>query len=316
MSATFTRAKKRSRRARRPARRPAPRRPSTRRLAAPWLAVAGGLVVLVAALLVFRGGDQDGREATSTGSFVGGDLHSVIVDPADPQRLFVGGHEAAAASGDGGRTWAQISSLRDADAMGWAITGEIVWMGGHPGLRRSIDGGRSFEPAGGELSSTDVHALGGSDRVLFAASPERGLLASTDGGDTWESRSPEAGKGFMGGIVVDPADVDHLLAPDMQAGVVESGDGGRTWKALGSPGMAMSVTAVGRGVDELIVAGGGQAARSDDGGATWDRMDVPDGTMVVAGAADGSLYAGALDGGVARVSRSTDGGATWKLLNP
>ena len=307
MSATTTRAKKRPQ--------PARRRSSAWRRATPWLAAAAAAVIVVVALAA-RGGDGDGGEAALAGSFVGGDLHSLVADPVDPQRLFLGGHQAAAASSDGGRTWAQVPSLRDADAMGWAITGDVVWMGGHPGLRRSTDGGRSFEPAGGELSSTDVHALGGTDDVLFAASPGRGLLASTDGGDTWESRSGEAGQGFMGGIVVDRVDADHLLAPDMQAGVVESRDGGRTWEPLGSPGMAMSVTAVGGDVGELIVAGGGKAARSDDGGATWEPMEVPEGTMVVAGAADGSLYAAALDGEVARVSRSTDGGTTWEPLNP
>lgn len=315
MSSAATRAKKRP-----PPKQLADRKPSARRRppawrrAAPWLA-AGVVAVVVVALVASRGGDGGGS-ASSAGSFVGGDLHSLVVDPADPQHLFVGGHQAAASSSDGGRTWAQVPSLRDADAMGWAVTGDVVWMGGHPGLRRSTDGGRSFEPAGGDLSTTDVHALGGSDDVLFAASPARGLLASTDGGETWDVRAGDAGQSFMGGIVVDPADPENLLAPDMQAGVVESRNGGRTWKPLRSPGMAMSVTTVGGSIGDLVVAGGGQAARSRDGGETWQPFDVPNETMVVVGAEDGSLFAAALDGDVARVSRSTDDGVSWELLNP
>lgn len=316
MNSTATRAKKRPPPKRPAARRPRPRKPSTARRLAPWVAAAMAAVVVVA-MVATRGDSGSGSGADgAAGSFVGGDLHSLVVDAADPDRLFVGGHQAAAASSDGGHTWAQVQSLRDADAMGWAITSDMVWMGGHPGLRRSTDGGRSFEPAGGELSSTDVHALGGTADVLFAASPARGLLASTDGGETWEIRSIEAGQGFMGGIVVDPDDPEHLLAPDMQAGVVESRDGGRTWAPLGSPGMAMSVTTVGGSVDDLVVAGGGQAARSRDGGATWQPFEVPEETMVVTGAEDGALYAAVLDGEVARVSRSSDDGATWELLNP
>ena len=78
----------------------------------------------------------------------------------------------------------------------------------------------------------------------------------------------------------------------------------------------MSVTTVGGTLADLVAAGNGEAARSHDGGLTWQPITVPDATMVVAGAKDGSLYAAALVGEMARVSRSTDGGATWQLLNP
>lgn len=314
MSAKSTRTKNRSRPAQTARRLPPPRRkPSRLRRAAPWLGGAG-VVAIVAVLLIASG--EGGSPGATAGSFVGGDLHTLVVDPAQPQRLFVGGHQAVAASSDGGRTWTQVASLRDADAMGWAFLGDSVWMGGHPGLRRSIDGGTSFKPGGGELSSTDVHALGGGGGVLYAASPGRGLLASSDDGQSWQVRSAGAGRAFMGAIVVDASDAQHLVAPDMQQGVVESRDGGRSWRPLGSPGMAMSVTAIGGDTSKLIVAGRGQAARSNDGGRTWQPIAVPEGTMVVAAGADRNLYAAALEGDAARVSRSTDEGAAWRPLNP
>lgn len=315
MSTTATRAKKGPPPKRPTSRRPVSRKPSVWRRTAPWLA-AGLVALVVVAALATRAGDSGSRGSDgAAGSFVGGDLHTLVIDPANPQRLFVAGHQAAGTSTDGGRTWSQVPSLTNADGMGWAFVGDTVWMGGHPGLRQSAAGG-DFESAGGELSSSDVHGLGGTGGVLYAASPGRGLLASTDDGETWEVRSTGAGQGLMGAIVVDPADPDHLLAPDMQAGVVESRDGGRTWEPLGSPGMAMSVTTVGGSIDDLVVAGNGQAARSRDGGRTWEPIEVPGATLVVAGAEDGSLYAAALDGDVARVSRSTDDGASWDLLNP
>lgn len=316
MSASATRAKKGPPPKRRNSRTPVSRKPSAWRRTAPWLAV-GLVAVVVGVLLATRAGDSasSGGGDGTAGSFVGGDLHTLVIDPANPQRLFVAGHQAAGTSTDGGRTWSQVPSLTNADGMGWAFVGDTAWMGGHPGLRRSVAGG-GFESAGGELSSSDVHALGGVGGVLYAASPARGLLASADDGETWEVRSAEAGQGFMGAIVVDPADPDHLLAPDMQAGVVESRDGGRTWGPLGSPGMAMSVTTAGGSIEDLVVAGNAQAARSRDGGRSWEPIEVPEATLAVAGAGDGSLYAAVLDGQVARVSRSTDDGATWDLLNP
>ena len=287
-------------------------RRSLLRRAAPWLAAA---TVAVIAVVVVAARSNDGGDSGGSADplFVGGDLHTLVVDPDQAGRLFVGGHQGVAASTDDGVTWSQVDSLRDADAMGWAFADGVVWMGGHPGMRRSTDGGLTFQPAGGELAGRDIHALGGGGGVLYAASPGAGLLASTDGGGSWEVRSADAGQGLMGGIVVDSADSRHLYAPDMRAGVVESVDGGRTWRPLGSPGMAMSAAAVGD-TGALIVAGGGQAARSDDNGQTWQTLDVPRDTMVVAAGSEGRIYAASLDGSAAKVSVSVDGGSNWQPL--
>lgn len=280
-----------------------------------WAVAIAGVAIVVIALVARAGDGGSGSGGAGAGAFVGGDLHTLAVDMAAPTHLFLGGHESVATSTDGGRTWMQIESLRDADAMGWAFAGGDVWMGGHPGLKRSTDGGRTFAPAGGDLAGVDVHALGGGDRVLYAASPAKGFLASTDGGRSWDVRSAQASRGFMGTLVVDPADAQHVIAADMQAGAVESTDGGRTWRALGGPQMAMSVSIVAGDASELVVAGSGGAARSDDGGRTWRPLDVPSGTMVVTGGDGSTLYAAALDGTAARVSTSTDGGTTWRPAN-
>src|SRR5207249_4212225 len=104
--------------------------------------------------------------------------------------------------------------------------------GGHPGLHRSSDGLR-FIAANSGLPVTDIHALGGTQQVLYAASPAAGVLASNDDGGHWEVRSSRAGQSFMGRILVDPASADHLVASDMSTGAVESSDGGRTWRRLG-----------------------------------------------------------------------------------
>lgn len=113
-----------------------------------------------------------------------------------------------------------------------AFVGDVVLVGGHPGIRRSVDGG-PFEPFNDGLRATDIHALGGDGGVVYAASPAAGLLVSADQGASWQVVSDRAGQAFMGRIVVDPGDLAHLWATDMRAGVVESLDGGRTWSSLG-----------------------------------------------------------------------------------
>jgi photosystem II stability/assembly factor-like uncharacterized protein len=282
------------------------RKPQTWRWAAAGT-VAAGLVGFV----LFPGPGNEGGSGAAP--FVGGDLHSLVVDPNGTDRLYVGGHEAVAVSTDGGTSWRQVESLSGADAMGWAFAGDQVLVGGHPGLFVSEDGGRTFEMRNEGLPATDVHALGAGEGMIYGASPDAGVFASTDDGRTWELRTGEVGHAFMGRILVDPQDPDHVIAPDMEAGAAESTDGGRTWRALGGVGGAMWVAWDPGNTEHLIVSGMGEGAESTDGGATWRPIEVPEGASVIEmnPTDPDTLYAGVLDGTEAVIFVSTDGGASW-----
>ena len=294
---------------RRRGRRPAAR-PRSRRTWVVGLAVVG--LGVVAAIVLTRAGTGPSSPGRP---FVGGDLHSLVVDPATTSRLYVGGHEGVAVSADRGRTWRQVESLDGADAMGWAFTDEAVLVGGHPGLFVSVDGGRTFRQDNEGLPATDIHALGSGAGVIYAASPPLGVFASTDGGASWEVRTDQVGHSFMGSILVDPADPEHLVAPDMQAGAVESSDGGRSWSVLGGVPGAMWVSWNPADTDRIVVSAMGQAALTRDGGRTWAQMAVPEGASVVEIDANNSdmLYAGVLEGTEAVVWVSRDGGSRWTM---
>lgn len=270
------------------------------------VAVVAAVALVVA--LVVRNGD-DTPAASGEAPVVGGDLHTVFaVDDA----LYVGGHAQAAVSDDEGKTWQDIGDLEGADAMGWAATGDILLAGGHPGLYRSTDNGATFEQLSGSSAVPDVHALGGAGEVVYLASTQAGVLASTDGGTTWEVRSADAGKSFMGTILVDPNDNDRLIAPDMAGALATSSDGGRTWSSLGGPDGAMAAAWNPQNTEEIIAAGMQGAELSIDGGDTWTPLELPSGTTAVSYAPDGNtIYAGVLSGEKAIVYRSTDDGNTW-----
>jgi photosystem II stability/assembly factor-like uncharacterized protein len=319
MARTKTVRKRTKSKGRRPPTRPppkpqaAPRRPRPpRRGARPttWIGVAAVGAVALAAFLLIRGG---GGESSPTRPFVGGDLHSLVADPANPARLFVGGHHGVASSSDGGKTWRQVDSLEGADAMGWAFSGERVLVGGHPGLFVSGDGGRTFEHRNEGLPATDIHALGAADGVIYAASPQLGLFASLDGGQTWETRTQEVGQSFMGAILVDPEVPEHLVAPDMSAGAVESTDGGRTWRTLGGLPGAMWVSWDPEDTRHIVVLAIDQAAATTDGGQTWEPLQVPEGASLVEMSPQNprTLYAAVHEEDAALVWVSRDGGATW-----
>lgn len=297
-----------------------PRRAGTRRPPPGWwqrnrTPVAAGALgaAIVVAVAVFGNGGADDGPATSepaAAGFVGGDFHSLVADPTVPNRIFVGGHEAVSASADGGRTWGRLDSLDNADAMGWAFTDRAVYVSGHPGIRRSTDGGVSFEKANDGLPNTDLHAFGASASTLYGAGPATGVIASTDGGQTWTVRTAAHGQSFFGRILTDPGDDEHLIAADARAGVVESTDGGRSWSRRGGPPSALWVSASGR---NLYASGSRGAARSSDGGKTWEDLALPEGATLVEAhpSESATLYAGVHDGTTVRVLVSRDGGMGW-----
>ena len=290
----------------------AARRAARRRAQRRW-AVGGAVALAVAGTVTFVAvrGDGAGGGASAV-PVVGGDLHTLtVVEDA----LYVGGHAAVAVSRDGGRRWQQVRSLENADAMGWAQTSDALLAGGHPGLFRSTDGGASFTQVTGAAAVPDAHALGAAGDTVYLGSPQAGLMVSDDGGVTWETRDAEAGTSFMGTILVDPADPQRLLAPDMSSSLLASSDGGRTWTPLGGPAGTMAAAWDPTDIDRIVVVGMSETAISSDGGRTWRPLSVPGGTSAVAFSSDGgTLYTAALDGEVAVLSASTDGGETWNEL--
>ena len=283
-----------------------------------WLPWGIGLAVVASVVIALRANQA---EAPAPGiavsnPVVGGDLHSLVVDPQDPEKMYIGSHSGVSVSTNGGETWEVIESLNGADAMGWAFTDDAIFVGGHPGISVSTDGGATFEQGNDGLPSRDVHALGAGDEVIYAGLAGVGTFASTDGGETWEPRSEDFGGAFMGRIQVDPADDDHVLAPDMQAGAIESTDGGRTWNPLGGVQGAMWVSWDRNDTDHIIVTTQGSAAESSDGGESWEPLEIPEGASIIEFSPHDPevLYAAVLEAPEASVYVSEDGGKTWTRL--
>jgi photosystem II stability/assembly factor-like uncharacterized protein len=313
MAKTQTRPKRKERTRQGPGARKKPPPPWYQRSS--WLPWMFGVVAVAVVVIALRSGESD-RPAPGVAvskPVVGGDLHSLVVDPNDGDSVYIGSHSGVSVSTDGGQTWEVIETLDGADAMGWAFTEDAIYVGGHPGISVSTDGGETFEQHNEGLPSTDVHALGAGEDVIYAGLAGVGTFASTDGGRSWEPRSDEVGGAFMGRIHVDPGDDAHLLAPDMTAGAMESTDGGRTWKALGGVQAAMWVTWDPKDTDHSIVTAQGSAAESTDGGASWKAFDSPNGASIVEFSARDPdvLYAAVLEAPEASVYVSRDGGRTW-----
>ena len=244
-----------------------------------------------------------------------------MVDPSDPNRVLVGGHQGAAVSADGGTTWRPIDGLAGADPMGLVIDPRdrrLLYAAGHPGFRRSLDGGGTWSDQTGTLPGTDVHGLGMDPRhpdVLYAYVVGQGILQSADRGAHWAVVNTT--QSLMGPILVDPRAGTTLYLADSQGGFQESVDGGRTWRQVGSipNGMAIFWVSQDQNRPQTFYAATGGIWRSDDGGRTWQALaGAPSGvtTVAVAPSDPHILYAAALQGTEAQVFRSADGGITGR----
>lgn len=157
------------------------------------------------------------------------------------------------------------------------------------GVRRTRDGGRSWDDC--RLPADDVFSLAVSraDGAVFAGTEPSALYRSDDQGETWReltgllelpsrpkwSFPPRPWTSHVRWVAPNPHDADVLLAGIELGGLMRSTDGGETWEDH-RPGAQRDVHSLAwhplaKGV--AYEAGGGGAAWSEDWGETWNPAD-------------------------------------------
>ena len=195
--------------------------------------------------------DEAGEAWTVELSLVGTGAQCLAVDPAEPDTVFVG--------------------LRE------------------DGLRRSLDGGRSWidctlpEPAVFSL------AVSAADGAVYAGTEPSRLFRSDDKGESWRELKallelpsrprwrfpPRPWTSHVRWIAPSPHEADLLLVGIELGGLMRSSDGGHSWQDH-RPGAQPDVHSLAwhpRVRGRAYEAGGGGAAFSTDGGETWEPAD-------------------------------------------
>ena len=220
------------------------------------------------------------------------------------------------------------------DAAPGAVPGEsgLVFAALSSGLRRSQDGGRTWEDALAQLNLSELVPVPGlvipagfeeEPRVLAGA--PGGLFISTDAGQTWKAvvfASPPPTVSALAASPNFPQDA-LIFAGTMEDGVFISRNGGESWVTWNFGLLDLNIMALAVSPafaeDETIFAGTETGIfRSINGGRAWREIEMPFGFDPVlslafspAYAADQTIYAGTENQGL-WVSR--DGGDSWSRL--
>src|SRR5579862_784453 len=256
------------------------------------------------------------------GPFRGGRTRAACGVPRQPNVFYVGQVNGGVwKSDDFGRTWNPIFDDEPTQSIGAIAVApsdpNILYVASGEGLQRpdlsvgngiykSTDGGRTWTHLG-LRDGQQIPALAVDPRDpnhLFAAvlghpygaNPERGLFASTDGGQTWAKVLYVDENTGASDITMDPANPDVLYASLWEArqgpwefgneyqgthgGLFKSTDGGSTWRKLekGLPAdLAQIYTAIAPSDSSRVYASAGTLHdlgiyRSDDAGENWFRV--------------------------------------------
>jgi photosystem II stability/assembly factor-like uncharacterized protein len=188
--------------------------------------------------------------------------------------IWAAGHNVLFESTDGGRTWREPSphglpgldlhgfaaDPRERDTLYAAVAGKALY--------RSRDGGRTFSLVTKEVGANVYGLAVLRDGRILAADPQRGVLASSDGGRRWRVVLRPS----VIGLAVNPGRPDTILATG--SGIFLSRDGGRQWRrVLVPPQGAGPVAWAPSDPDVAYVVGFDRTLyRTDDRGSTWRRV--------------------------------------------
>jgi photosystem II stability/assembly factor-like uncharacterized protein len=224
-------------------------------------------------------------------------IWALAIDPVDPNIVFAGTRPSALfRSRDGGLKWEKLPVELAEECPNVVIprvTALVVdpvdpnniWAGIEvDGVRRSKDGGDTWEVVTGGITDPDIHNLAitlGPPKTLLTITP-REVFSSTDDGVTWEpvQVGGQVSIPYCRGVAVKAGDPQVIYMGNGESAFGSLGalhrsrDRGRTWESLPLPvepnGTIWNLAAHPADPDFLLASSvNGQVLFSADGGDSW-----------------------------------------------
>jgi photosystem II stability/assembly factor-like uncharacterized protein len=269
-------------------------------------------------------------------------LGGLAMPASSPRTLYAGlNFDGAYKSVDGGNTWTKLRwgvnaasvLARASSRSGTLYTSGFAASASY--LHRTADGGTSWTVIL-QISPSACAVDPSNPQIVYAASGNRGMFKSTDGGASWKdinSGLPTSvytpSDRYVNALAIDPSNPQTVYASCVSyynrtgnVGVYRTADGGASWQSL-SAGLPSSRRLLALTLDpshtQTLYAGFDSLGvyRTTDGGASWASFSagIPANITVRAFAFDPAqtqtLYAGTSGG----IYKTTDGGTSWKEAN-
>ncbi len=267
-----------------------------------------------------------------------GPVAALAMAPANSQLLWASVGRTVFHSSNGGATWRPAAGLPSEAGIVSSLAvapanPSAVWVGTfNHGVYRTADGGAHWTPAGPRTAPGVAAVVATAATVYAVVIPAfrepGGVLASGDGGGTWQPRNSGLFALEALDVAIDPHHPERLWAAAYGAGLYRSTVGGQVWEVpTQSPApfsdSPVQVTHVAFSADGALLdtVFNDFLWTSDNAGASWHLALGPNTapaafvTFLLTHPVDAvALYAGSWGG--RRLFASHDSGATWQPLEP
>lgn len=282
----------------------------------------------------------DGKDADSSTHLLnwevtgplGGDVRSLVVDPADPQRLYFGTIDGQIyTTTDGGETWSRLEGFNRPGLLIDNIIvdprdSKVLYVAGQRhkeagGFFKTNDGGRTWRDAD-QLKGEGVFSLTQSEKNpdLLLAGTNHGIWRSDDAGETWEHLDTSTTPGLIDveSLAVDPHNTEVFYAGTWYL-PYKSTDGGKSWKitktGIIDDSDIFAIEIDDRDSNHVIMSACSGIYETRNAGDTWRKVNgIPSQSrrtrsILQNPAKPETIYAGTTEG----FWMSMNGGGDWKV---
>jgi tetratricopeptide (TPR) repeat protein/photosystem II stability/assembly factor-like uncharacterized protein len=244
------------------------------------------------------------------------DLHQTMaIDQQNGDLLYVITVEGIYGSSNGGNTWQLLNGEYCRSIAVDPDDGNTAYCVSWEGILITTDGWNTWKRIEGIFSyQSGITAIAVSSHdpqtLIYGG---RGILVSSDGGETWTERNSGLGTSRLE-LQLDPLDSSIVYLQDIgDQNLHISVDGGQTWDLISGEGSDLAFDAAG---DFIYRFSGGELLRSRDDDQPWERLELPIDTKPWAIAAhpkeSQTIYISYGRAYPPHIYYSFDGGNTWE----